>query len=56
MKNGDDVVFVKKAAWDSLVLSLKKFTPDFMEERIQPPPSAAQRVVVRTPCGAGKSR
>lgn len=31
------VLTPKKAAWDSLVLSLKKFTPDFMEERTQPP-------------------
>lgn len=31
------VLTPKKAAWDSLLLSLKKFTPDFMEERIQLP-------------------
>jgi antitoxin VapB len=31
------VLIPKKAAWSSLVSSLKKFTPDFMEERIQPP-------------------
>lgn len=42
MKKTDDMVFVKKATWDTLVAGLKKFTPDFMEERVQPPPSAAK--------------
>lgn len=41
-ESGDGMVFVKKAAWDSLVLSLKKFTPDFMEGRTQPPLNVAK--------------
>lgn len=37
-KAGTTIVLTpKKAAWSSLVSSLKKFTPDFMEERVQPP-------------------
>ena len=43
-----DEVFIKKAgnavvliprlhSWDSLIASLEKFTPDFMDQRDQPP-------------------
>ena len=37
-KAGASIVLIpKKGAWSSLVASLNKFTPDFMEERTQPP-------------------
>ncbi len=36
-KIGDAIVLLpKRNKWDSLISSLEKFTPDFMEERIQP--------------------
>jgi len=36
-KIGDAIVLLpKKNKWDSLILSLDKFTPDFMSERDQP--------------------
>lgn len=37
-KSGGALALIpKKAAWDSLLSSLDKFTPDFLEDRIQPP-------------------
>jgi antitoxin VapB len=36
-KSGNVVYLIPRSnSWDSLICSLRKFSPDFMEERLQP--------------------
>ena len=43
-KSGNIVQLIPKTgSWDSLLDSLKKFSSDFMTERVQPPPDERER-------------